>query len=47
MIFPNDWGDILIANFISSKLLPVANYLSVSVSLCFGEIASSKHVLFF
>jgi hypothetical protein len=26
MIFPNDWADILIVNFISSKLLPVANY---------------------
>jgi hypothetical protein len=47
MIFPNDWGDILNENSISSTLLPVANYLSVAISLHFGEIASLKHVFFF
>lgn len=45
--FPNDWGDILIENFISSKLLPVAKYLIVAISLCFGETASLKRVFFF
>jgi len=44
---PNDWGDILIENFISSKLLPVAKYLSVAISLRFGEIVSLKRVFFF
>jgi hypothetical protein len=44
--FPNDWGDILIENFISSKLLPVAKYLIVAISLHFDEIASLKCVFF-
>jgi hypothetical protein len=47
MVFPNDWGDILIENYISSKLLPVAKYLSVAITLCFGEIASLKRIFFF
>jgi len=44
---PNDGGDIRIENFISSKLLPVAKYLVVAISLRFGEIASLKRIFFF
>jgi hypothetical protein len=47
MIFPNEWGDILIENFVSLKLLPVAKYHSVAITLHFGEVASLKRVFFF
>jgi hypothetical protein len=47
MIIPNDCGDILIENFVSSKLLLVAKYLSVAISPRFGQIASLKRVFFF
>jgi len=47
MICRNEWGDILIENFVSSKLLPVAKYRGVAITLRFGDVASLKRVFFF